>query len=149
VNILRTMNLTRCLAVFAILSVAAFGQQPSQRDFESAITFHGGSGSQLLQQCETALKIGAGSKMLKMTDIQEALNGSYCRGYVHGVVDAMAVMSASVITTYCIPANADGDQLIRIAVKYLNDNPAKLHYPSGALVVRAITEAFPCKGESR
>lgn len=148
VNILRTMNLTRFLAVFAILSVAAFGQQPSQRDSESAITLHGGSGSQLLQQCEAALKIGTGTKMLKMTDMQEALSGSYCRGYVHGIVDAMTVMSVNVTTTdYCIPANTDSDQLIRIAVKYLNDNPAKLHYPSGALVVGAITEAFPCKGK--
>lgn len=146
-NILRTTNLRRFLAVFTILSAGAVGQQPSQGNPESLATFHGGSGSQLLQQCEAALKMGAGTKMLKGADLQEAVDGSFCRGYVLGIVDSLIGISFVTTSTYCIPANADSDQLIRVAVKYLNDNPAKLHYPSGALVFRAITEAFPCKGE--
>jgi hypothetical protein len=46
---------------------------------------------------------------------------------------------------YCIPANADNDQFVRVVLKYLNDNPATLNYPAGALVAKAVIAAFPCK----
>lgn len=91
--------------------------------------------------------MGAGNKTLKVTDIQQGLDATFCRGYVVGIADAMISMSVNNTTTYCIPTDADNDQLIRIAVKYLNDNPAKLHYAAGLLVLRAIAEAFPCKAE--
>ena len=141
------MNRLRFLAVLATLSVAAFGQQPSPRHPESLITFHGGSGSELLQQCEAALKIGAGPKTLNIADMQAAVDGSFCRAYVLGVADTMIAMNVSTTKRSCIPADVDTDQLIRVTVKYLNDNPAKLHYPSGALVFRALTDAFLCKGQ--
>jgi hypothetical protein len=57
----------------------------------------------------------------------------------------MINVSLNTTTTYCIRADADNDQLIRIAVKYLNDNPAKLHNPAGTLVLSAMIDAFPCK----
>ena len=149
-NLLHISNLARLLAVFAvfeILSVPTFGQQPPQPNSES-VAFHGGSGSQLLQQCEAALKIGAGNKMLKMADMEEALDGSFCRGFVLGILDTLITINASGVTsTSCIPNDVGSDQMIRITVKYLNDNPAMLHFPSGLVVFRAIAQAFPCKQE--
>jgi hypothetical protein len=57
----------------------------------------------------------------------------------------MVGLSVQTQTVYCIPSNADNDQFVRIVLKYLNDNPATLHYPAGALVANAIVAAFPCK----
>lgn len=146
------MNSRSVLAGFAILFVTAFGQQPMQRerDPNSMIAFHGGSGSHLLPSCQAALKIGMrGNKTIMIrptaTDIQDAVDGSFCGGYVLGVVDALISASATTETTYCIPANADSGQLVRVVAKYLNDNPAKLNDPAGVLVTKSIVDAFPCK----
>lgn len=140
------------LAGFAILFVTPFGQQPLQRerDPNAMITFHGGSGSHLLPFCQAAVKIGSGDNgklTIKTTpeDIRDVVNGSYCRGYVLGVVDSLISISAATQTTYCIPDNADNDQLVRVMDKYLNDNPAKLNDPAGQAVAKAIFDAFPCK----
>jgi hypothetical protein len=83
--------------------------------------------------------------MIKLEDMQDAVSGSFCLGYVFGIVDAMISMSLNLTTSYCIPDNADSDQLIRITVNYLNDHNAELHLPAGAIVFKPIREAFPCK----
>ena len=139
-------------AGFAILFVTPFGQQPLQRDRDpnDMITFHGGSGSHLLPLCQAAVKIGSGDNgmlTVKPTppEIRDAVNGSYCRGYVLGVVDALISISAATQTTYCIPNNADNDQFVRVVDKYLNDNPAKLNDAAGQAVAKAVIDAFPCK----
>lgn len=144
------MNSKSVLAGFAILLVAPFGQQSLQRDPNSMITFHGGSGSSLLPSCQAALKISAGDNRTisirpTATDVQEAVDGSFCKGYVVGVVDALISVSVTTKTTYCIPTNADNDQFVRVVAKYLNDNPAKLNDPAGILVTNAMVDAFPCK----
>ena len=146
------MNSKSCLAGFAILFVTASGQ-PLQRESDpnAMIAFYGGSGSQLLQRCEAALKIGAGNKVLKATDMQDAVDGSYCRGYVLGVVDGL-VNAKELLrkadetgTLYCIPNNADSNQFVRVVNKYLNDNPATLNNLAGVLVLKSVVDAFPCK----
>ena len=52
------MNSKSVLAGFVILLVTPFGQQPLQRDRDpnSMIAFHGGSGSNLLPSCQAALR---------------------------------------------------------------------------------------------
>jgi hypothetical protein len=112
------------------------------------ITVHGGTGSFLLPFCEAALKLGPGStRTIKptATEIQETVGGSYCRGYVLGVVDSLISVSATTDTTYCIPNNADNDQLVRVVGKYLNDNPGKLNEPAINIIINSVLAAFPCK----
>jgi hypothetical protein len=146
------MNSKSVLAGFAFLLVTPFGQHSLQvkRDPNSMIAFHGGTGSQLLPSCQAALKIGTGGNKTIMikptaTDIQDAVDGSFCRGYVLGVVDALIATSATTETAYCIPTNTDSDQLVRVVAKYLNDNPAKLNEPADLLVTKSMLDAFPCK----
>jgi hypothetical protein len=146
------MNSKNVLAGFAILFVTPLGQQPLQRerDPNSMIAFHGGSGSHLLPACQAALKIGTGGNKTVMikptaTDIQDAVDGSFCRGYVLGVVDALIATSVTTETAYCIPTSADSDQFVGVVAKYLNDNPAKLNEPAGLLVAKSMVDAFPCK----
>jgi len=39
---------------------------------------------------------------------------------------------------------AENDQFIRVAVKYLEDHPEDLHAQAAILIQAALREAFPC-----
>jgi len=74
----------------------------------------------------------------------------YCAGYVSGVMDVEAVWNAtekgvSKATHYCIPKEANNGQVLRILKKWLDDNPAKLHWRADTIIHHALVEAFPCK----
>lgn len=140
------MNLRNMLMGFMILGATAlaFGQTQTP-DSDAKVAFRGGQGSNILPLCETALKVGFGTKTIKVAAVQDAVDGSFCRGYILGIVDEMVVASFQNHTALCIPTNADDDQLIRVVVKYLNDNPATLNVPASMLVMKSMNEAFPCK----
>lgn len=125
--------------------------QPSQKS-EPMLTFRGGTGSTLLPQCQAAVKVRngkGGTHALKLSDMQDAVDGSFCTGYVLGVIDTFTVTNtltdAGRTVKACIPDNANTDQLNRVVAKYLNDNPATLNKPAGLLVVESMVDAFPCK----
>jgi hypothetical protein len=46
---------------------------------------------------------------------------------------------------YCLPTNVTMGQVARVVVKYLENDPQHLHLGSGALVLSALIEAYPCK----
>jgi hypothetical protein len=125
--------------------------QPAQgeRDSNAMVAFHGGTGSYLLPLCQSAVSIANDNKSgpVRPNDVQEHLNASFCSGYVEGVVDTMTGFAAlpGSAATYCFPANADNNQLVRIVAKYLNDNPARLNEPAGLLVFKSMVDAFPCR----
>jgi hypothetical protein len=116
-------------------------QMSKQGSAAPMVTFYGPSGTNLLRACQAAAKLADRGNYTT----QEAIDGSFCRGYVAGVVDAMVGLSVQTETVYCIPSNADTDQFVRVVLKYLKDNPATLHHPAGALVANAIVTAFPCR----
>ena len=131
------------LLVAAVTLTALNGpsQTSKQGSAEPMVSFYGPSGSTLLRQCQAAAKIADGGNYTT----QQGIDGTFCRGYVAGAVDQMVGLSVQTTTVYCIPSNADNDQLVRVVLKYLNDNPATLNYPAAALVAKAIIAAFPCK----
>ena len=131
------------LLVAAVTLTALNGpsQTSKQGSAEPMVSFYGPSGSTLLRQCQAAAKIADGGNYTT----QQAIDGTFCRDYVAGAVDQMVGLSVQTTTVYCIPSNADNDQLVRVVLKYLNDNPATLNYPAAALVAKAIIAAFPCK----
>jgi hypothetical protein len=130
------------LLIMVVILTAVDGpcQTSKGSSVEPMVTFYGPSGSTLLRQCQAVAKIDGGNYTT-----QQAIDGTFCRGYIAGAVDQMVGLSVQTTTVYCIPSNADNDQLIRVVLKYLNDNPATLNYPAGALVAKAIVAAFPCK----
>ena len=91
------------------------------------VSFYGPSGSVLLRQCQVAANLADGGQHTS----QQAIDATFCRGYLAGAVDEMVGLSVQTSTAYCIASNVDGDQLLRVVLKYLNDNPAKLNYPRG------------------
>jgi len=51
----------------------------------------------------------------------------------------------NVVPIYCEPtATGNYDQLQRVVVKWLKNNPERLHMDARVLVTRGLIEAFPC-----
>jgi len=61
-----------------------------------------------------------------------------CAGYVLGVTD-------TTLELYCFPPGITKMQIRGVAVKYLNNNPKKLHLLAPGLVIKSMRTAFPCK----
>jgi hypothetical protein len=129
------------IAVVALTAINSASQTSKESSAEPMIFVYGPSGSTLLRQCQAAEKITDAGNYTT----QQAIDGTFCRGYVAGAVDQMVALSLQTTTLYCIPSNADNDQILRVVLKYLKDNPATLNYPAAALISKAIIAAFPCK----
>ena len=77
---------------------------------------------------------------------EDGITTGLCIGYMAGVKEtASGWHQATEKQPYCIPEAAESDQLIRVVVKFLENNPAQLHYSAATLVQTAFAEAFPCK----
>jgi len=91
----------------------------------------------------------SGSELLDMCAATQ-IDGAYhakiaeCRGYVTGVADAFNCESPSKGYRWQDPGVTMG-QLVKVVVKWLNENPDKLHYGAGSLTAAALSEAFPCQ----
>jgi hypothetical protein len=87
------------------------------------------------------------------TTEEQFAQGSFCIGYIRGVTDTMITWKEVDIARKatgagpdhpCIPQSASVDELVRVAVKYLDDHPEDLHLPAESLVFGAMRKAFPC-----
>ena len=100
-------------------------------------------GNGLLESCQKYLKML--SNQAANTN-QDLISSGLCIGYVGGVQDtARGWHREAKIQLYCIPEAAKSDQLIRVTLKFLENNPAQLHYSAATLVETAFVLAFPCK----
>ena len=68
-----------------------------------------------------------------------------CPGYIMGIDDSHTayLQVDSMEPKFCIPEGVRANQLVKIAVKFLNDHPEDLHYPASIQVITALFEAFP------
>lgn len=70
---------------------------------------------------------------------------SFCMGYIMGVLDDIRVVGEANGNKYfCQPPSVTGEQLMSVAIKYMNDNPESLNYTASSLIVLAYMKAFPC-----
>ena len=106
-------------------------------------------GNLLDNKCGQQRRFDAGVK-LNQEEFGDAL---FCIAYIRGVGDAIIVqdtMKVKLTTDEgewakpCFPSSVTNQQYIKVVLKYLADNPAKLHLPAYLLVLTALTEAFPC-----
>jgi hypothetical protein len=86
------------------------------------------------------VKAFTGSELLKTC---KESNDSFCVGYVSAVVDAV-VSDVDRRKFFCIPNGVTYDQLMKVAVKYLEQDPKNLHWSAHALVHNAILDAYRC-----
>jgi len=99
-----------------------------------------------------------GPVLLTGTDLLTACDGPYrnkfdeyggmnlCAGYLQGIQQFQHVVTGlrEVDPLFCEPKNGNYDQLRRVLVKWLKDNPKDLHREARALVTLAFAKAFPC-----
>jgi len=92
------------------------------------------NGNDLLEICEAYLD-------------EDFTKGNTCAGFVVGVSDAHQtfVNWGLMKSAWCLPDGVNTIQLVRIATKYLQENPKDLHVVAGSLVGAALGLAFPCE----
>lgn len=97
------------------------------------------SGNAMLRNCEFALSGRAA---------QNAHEAGLCQGFTTGVIQGIYLGEIASGKTkkgiLCPPADVEVGQMIRVAVKYMKDNPSRLHEPAQVLFGHAYRDAFPC-----
>lgn len=95
-------------------------------------------GNELLKSCNFAIRYQDGSDK---TD-EAGINAVYCTAYLHGIHDGINLRDTG--ARYCLPSPLPNQQVVRIVVKFLNDNPSLLHLDASILAVGALAQAYPC-----
>ncbi|MGA3081334.1 MAG: Rap1a/Tai family immunity protein [Terracidiphilus sp.] len=80
--------------------------------------------------------------------------GFYCLGFLQGVMDADGIWQAgvskglgskaAVILPYCVPNDVSWPQIIRVLVKWLEENPDKLNSSGYDVINWAMSRNFAC-----
>lgn len=66
-------------------------------------------------------------------------------GYIMGVFDDMRVWGdVSGPKTVYLTSNVSGEQLISIAIKFMEDKPGSLQYTTSSHIVAAFLKPYPC-----
>ena len=109
----------------------------------------GGLAIDLLRSCsgqgpayEFALKAG-----LKATEPFTVFDMIACSEYISGIVDANAIMqTVKGVGLFCLPEEGmqTEQQMMTIVVKWLKNNPERLHMTRRVAVISAFATAFPC-----
>ncbi|HEV3513726.1 MAG TPA: Rap1a/Tai family immunity protein [Candidatus Sulfotelmatobacter sp.] len=139
-----------CALLIVMVITASFTSsvaqpQRAQKTDETLILF-GGTGNDLLERCSHPA-VRAGETMQITELIKTAKDNGMCLGYIVGVSDqAMGEQtSAHGKRNYCLPSEVRSEQLVMVVKKYLEDNPAQLHYEAEVLTIHALSDAFPCQ----
>ncbi|MBN1577389.1 MAG: hypothetical protein JW913_12600 [Chitinispirillaceae bacterium] len=102
------------------------------------------TGNDLLRGCKYIVRSENGEEL----DGYEAVQVSFWLGYLSGHTDSKVVQEkfCSKIGPYCFPSKGvENQQIARIVIKYLEDNPEKLHYSARLLLGGALVKYFPCE----
>ena len=110
----------RCVTAFVILVVAL---QPNLGEAQS---LDPNSGNLWLRQCT------------------ESFTRPDCVGFVSGV-DEFLYRYPTTTPFYCPPRGVTRGQMVDVAVKFMRDNPARLHEPFVSLLIDSLRAAFPCR----
>ncbi len=96
-------------------------------------------GTGYLGFCKTYLRL---QESPESATVGDGIDGGVCMGYLQGVTETARIWQQG--KKFCLPEAAKNDQLIRVSIKYLEDNPAELHKPATFLLQMAFIDAFPC-----
>lgn len=82
----------------------------------------------------------------------DSLNAMACAGYVTGFVSGVDFgakfvedqAGKKVRKPFCRPEEVENGQLIRVALKFIRDNPERAHQHTSWLLMDAFGKAYPC-----
>lgn len=83
--------------------------------------------------------------------MQASINRYRAMGYIQGLLDSYTVFSTRdpSLDVFCMPEQGVSSAQARILiVKWLKENPERLHEQARLLVFHALAEAFPCRNSS-
>jgi len=101
------------------------------------------SGNKLLSQCNAAINF-----MDNQPADPDFLALSFCLGMMQGVTNTNSMYEVQLgkDALFCAPESGlNNGQAARIVVKYLKDNPKKLHQHGTILAIAALMKAYPCE----
>ena len=95
--------------------------------------------------------VESGQQWLSDCESNKITRGSYCLGYLKGLIDMYSSIREDLLYfekipyLICLPPNMTIDQMVKIMKKYLNDNPEQLHaYLTTSYQIKMVN-TFPCK----
>jgi hypothetical protein len=104
-------------------------------------------GNTLVMSCEKALKALDGKYMAESKD---SFDAGMCVGNLMGFIGGWSASSqvdprSRGRTPWCLPERFNWKQLVKIVLKYYDENPEKLHFNYDAQVMKILIRTFPCK----
>jgi hypothetical protein len=87
---------------------------------------------------------------LKIIDHADGNPDFFEAGYCLGAIHSLRSMTYTIAREFgwrhiCIPIEAQDNQAVRVVVKFLRNNPARMHEQFEALVYAAFSDAWPCR----
>lgn len=104
--------------------------------------FSHADGNSLLSDCKGSLDMLDG----KSTN-GSSLSAGICMGTIQGMRHMNSFYESKLSkedTFFCVPEKAQAGQLIRVVVKYLEDNPSELHQHEAILIALAFSSSYSC-----
>jgi hypothetical protein len=106
------------------------------------------TGNDLLGECSVALKFFNHEAVSGEADFIKVGN---CIGFVIGVMQTPAYRNASpgdrqakeVVPQFCVPPDLSVEQVVRMTLERLKNNPAELELNAAIVVLRALNQGFP------
>ncbi|WP_156897031.1 Rap1a/Tai family immunity protein [Ferrimonas kyonanensis] len=101
-------------------------------------------GNSLLSGCKSTIAMFNGKLGNSTTGVSEGL----CLGTINGMRYMNELYSTRLKqheTFFCVPSQVTAGQLVRVVVKYLEENPSQLHIHEGFLISTALATSYPCK----
>jgi len=106
-------------------------------------------GNTFLADCKAYVKM----EETQLTAAEEQLGAIFCGAYLTGFIESHMIDTDKRIKVkhgdpiYCLPQKGfTVGQLARMVIKYLEDNPDKLHQDAKMAVLGSLIVSFPCQG---
>lgn len=100
-------------------------------------------GNKFLEQCQAA------ESFLDKKQSRNETSAAYCFGLLEGVRETMQYLNELLeprARVVCWPPKGiNNAQSVRVVLKYMRDNPNKLHEDPVFLTMMSFRDAFPCK----
>lgn len=88
----------------------------------------------------------SGSQLLELCESGSVADQSVCTGYIMGIADITVTYDnwGRMTKSFCLPDNAQTNQLKKVVIKGLNEKPENLHLTASSEVSHIFRKAFPC-----